>query len=134
MTRSTLPYVNMTQDIALFHEKFNLEYEGPPRLLAQDLHAFRSNFMEEELAEYCKAYAEQDLEGQLDALVDLVYVALGTAYLHGFDFNEAWRRVQHANMQKVRAQTSSDSKRGSMHDVVKPKGWRPPDLSDLVKT
>lgn len=67
-----------------------------------------------------------------DALIDLVYVALGTAYLHRFPFNEGWARVQEANMRKVRANKKSDSKRRTTHDVVKPPGWRSPELDDLV--
>jgi predicted HAD superfamily Cof-like phosphohydrolase len=88
--------------------------------------------MTEELEEYYDAWNDSDMPGQLDALVDLVYVALGTAHMQGFDFNEAWRRVHDANMQKVRAQNADESKRGSALDVVKPEGWKPADLSDLV--
>lgn len=89
-------------------------------------------FMFEELQEYCDASATNDLEGMLDALVDLTYVVLGTAYLHGFDFNEAFRRVHEANMKKIRAVSKHDSKRGTSYDVVKPAGWEPADLSDLA--
>jgi predicted HAD superfamily Cof-like phosphohydrolase len=121
-----------TVDIANFHMKFELEYNGPPRELEEKLSNFRFHFMAEELSEYLKSVNKGDLEGQLDALVDLVYVAVGTAYLQGFDFDEAWRRVHDANMKKVRAKTISDSKRASTYDVVKPEGWTPPDLSDLV--
>jgi predicted HAD superfamily Cof-like phosphohydrolase len=102
--------------------------------------------LQEELNEYKKSVAmgagsqlldpdnvHSHMAQALDGLVDLVYVALGTAYLHGFDFREAWRRVHFANMNKVRAsQDGSDSKRGSSYDVIKPPGWRPPDHSDLV--
>jgi len=134
-------------DIRDFHEKFSLEYNGPPRQLHGDFGQFRSKFMAEELAEYLgfddaekKFFCDlavmksewTSLEHQLDALVDLVYVAVGTAYMHGFDFDEAWRRVHEANMKKVRAVKASDSLRGSTYDVVKPPGWKPADLSDLV--
>ena len=67
------------------------------------------------------------------ALVDLVYVAIGTAHLHGFDFEEAWRRVHHANMQKIRTPNAEASTRGSKHDVIKPEGWEPPSHTDLVE-
>ena len=144
---------SMTKDIEDFHGKFGLQYKGPPRQLDVDLGLFRTKFMGEELFEYAgtpddlRYVAEQAmvnhipdsgppaLVDQLDALVDLVYVALGTAYLHGFNFDEAWRRVHRANMAKVRASSDgSDSKRKSSHDVVKPPGWTAPDLSDLVKS
>ncbi len=73
------------QDIKDFHEKFGLVYDGPPRSLPQDLASFRTNFLIEETDEYILASKRAD---ELDALVDLVYVAMGTAYLHGFDFDE----------------------------------------------
>lgn len=124
---------DMFEDVRQFQLKFGLEYAGPPRVLPMDLTAFRVGFLHEEFKEYCEASDDGDTERMLDALVDLVYVALGTAYQHGFDFNEAWRRVHVANMAKVRVERASDSKRGSTYDVVKPPGWKPPDLSDLVQ-
>lgn len=121
------------QDIKDFHKKFGLEYNGPPRQLPQNLHLFRVKFLSEELDEYRIALVENNKVDQLDALVDLVYVALGTAYLHGFNIQEAWRRVHEANMKKARALKNEDSKRGSAeYDVIKPPGWKPANLKDLV--
>jgi predicted HAD superfamily Cof-like phosphohydrolase len=149
-------------DIADFHQKFDLTYDGNARQLPNDLIEFRIGFMQEELDEYVTHASETaveltgpegddhsqengggftpdkdavvaGLEGQLDALVDLVYVALGTAYLQGFKFEEAWARVHAANMRKKRAEPDgSDSKRGSPNDVVKPEGWVAPSHTDLV--
>ena len=124
--------VNFVQDIIDFQTKFGLEYKGPPRQLPEDLETFRRKFMMEELIEYAHACEHRDKVGMLDGLVDLLYVAFGTAHLHGFDIQKAWARVHEANMKKVRALRESDSKRGSTYDVIKPEGWKPPDLSDLV--
>lgn len=131
------------QDIMDFHEKFEIPYNDGPRRLPADLANFREDFMEEELKEYKEAIYrmyfydlnEEDMEKALDGLVDLTYVTLGTAYLHGFDFREAWRRVHSANMKKVRAIAEGDdrSHRDAKFDVVKPEGWRAPVLTDLVK-
>ena len=125
--------MTMIRDIADFHTKFGLAYNGNPQQLSEELSAFRIKFMQEELDEYVHSTVTNDLEGQLDALVDLVYVALGTAYMQGFNFKEAWRRVHEANMRKVRATSEEQSKRNSSSDVVKPAGWVAPDLKDLVK-
>lgn len=150
---------NLFGDIIRFHRKFDLEYTDGPRpqlpgaadarlaeitqmlrrldevvkLLQtpENLQVFRTRFMIEELTEYVDAVARGSAADAFDALIDLVYVALGTAYLHGFPFNSGWRRVQDANMEKVRGDAVT-SKRGSTHDVVKPEGWQPPDLTDLV--
>lgn len=137
---------NLFEDIIDFHEKFGLTFNGKPRVLDEELAKFRVGFMAEELGEYCldhqnteefvqmmkDAIVSVPLEKQFDALIDLVYVVLGTAYMQGFDFNEGWRRVHEANMKKVRAERAVDSTRGSTYDVIKPPGWCPPDLSDLV--
>lgn len=149
------------EDIISFHTKYQLDVEMKPRELPKDLSLFRIGFMIEELAEYAQSSGYTNLsrqlnelhesikdenswltrrneggrclETQFDSLIDLVYVAIGTSYLHGVDFDEGWRRVHEANMKKVRVENASDSKRGSTYDVVKPRGWKPPDLSDLVK-
>jgi len=88
-----------------------------------------------------------DLESSLDALVDLMVVLLGTAYCMGFlndvptsssgptektIFEEAWRRVQNANLSKVRVKSASESKRGSGFDLKKPEGWEAPKFKDLI--
>jgi predicted HAD superfamily Cof-like phosphohydrolase len=121
-------------DIVEFHRKFGQAYDGPPRFLPDDLHSFREKFMKEELQEYIDGVIVDDKARQLDALVDLVYVALGTAYLHGFDFREAWRRVHRANMSKVLANPEGDTRshRDVKYDIVKPEGWVPPNHDDLV--
>lgn len=123
---------NLVGMIAEFHEKFGLEYSGAPRQLQPEVSQFRQMFHMEEAREYAGCAATGDMHGMLDALVDQVYVCLGTAYLHGFDFNEAFRRVHEANMKKVRAMHAGESKRGSSFDVVKSEGWTAPDLTDLV--
>jgi predicted HAD superfamily Cof-like phosphohydrolase len=125
--------MNHFRDIKNFHEKFDLPpVDSKPSPLPMDLLKFRLRFMQEELSEYAQAAQDGDLNKQLDALVDLVYVALGTAYLQRFPFNTAFARVHAANMAKVRALRESDSVRGSMYDVVKPPGWVAPSHADLV--
>jgi len=130
------------EDVGDFHRKFGLETtdNGAPQKLSVDAAKFRLKFLLEEVREYAEATgftldygvyfkggAVQDLPGAFDALIDLVYVALGTAQLHRFPWEDGWAAVQTANMQKERAKADgSDSKRGSSLDVIKPEGWNPP--------
>jgi predicted HAD superfamily Cof-like phosphohydrolase len=123
----------MWSDILAFHKKFSLPIPSRPTKLVNHLRQFRVNFLDEELNEYKAALGTGDMEQQLDALVDLVYVALGTAVMQGFDFEEAWRRVHAANMLKTKYSRTNPGKRKSRFDVVKPVGWIRPDLRDLVK-
>lgn len=78
------------------------------------------------------AAPRQDLPKIFDGLIDLVYVALGTAHLHHFPWAEGFAEVQRANMQKVRAQRAADSTRGSTFDVIKPAGWTPPNIIEVL--
>jgi len=124
----------LSRDLRLFHSKFGLHYDGPPRFLPEELSKLRIVQLHEEVNEYEDAVKNKDLHGQFDALIDMIYFAVGTIGVHGFPFQEGWDRVQAANMAKVRATCAADSKRGSASDVVKPPGWTPPDLSDLICT
>lgn len=119
-------------DVGDFHHKFDLtsvNHEGAgPREVTEELFEFRKKFLYEELDEFIEGWEEQDFVKMFDSLLDLVYVAMGTAHLFGFPWQEGWDAVQAANMSKVRAaKDGSDSKRGSSFDVVKPEGWQAPD-------
>jgi thymidylate synthase (FAD) len=117
-----------------FHEKFKLGYEGPPRWIP-DMQEFRTKFMQEELDEYKEAIQDGNMVKAFDALIDLVYVTLGTAYLHGFPMDEGFDAVQEANLLKERVVSKDQSKRDSLFDIIKPEGWVPPEekLEDLLR-
>ncbi len=118
----------MFEDIKEFHKKFNLEALYNPGFLSEDVMEFRIKFLEEELNEFIKAYEDNNLHDAFDALIDLTYVVLGTAYLMGLPFKLGWDDVHEANMAKVKVENSAQSKRGHSSDVIKPKGWLAPDL------
>lgn len=69
-----------------------------------------------------------DLAGQADALVDLVYVALGTAVMMGLPWQELWSDVHAANLRKVRGRT----KRDMPLDLMKPEGWVGPQTASIL--
>lgn len=146
------------QDVQAFHDKFGLNLERPktPWLLSPELFRFRLGFMLEELAEYAEAHGAHEyamainqlalgakharlspvgnLAAAADALIDLSVVTLGTADFHGIPWQECWEEVHHANMSKVRAKADgSNSKRASGFDVVKPEGWKPPNIEKVLK-
>ena len=120
------------QDVVQFHCKFGIQYQGPPRALPEDLFKFRIKRLADEHCEYLDAVAAGIHKDQLDALVDLVYIALGNAHLHGWDFDEAWKRVHATNMSKERVSVRNPGKYGHFTDIVKPAGWSTPQLDDLV--
>ncbi len=125
--------VNMLDDVAAFHTKFEIPRPAQPGLLPVEDMGYRISFLFEEMQEMVTAFEDENLEEQFDALIDLVYVALGTAWMLGLPFGEGWARVHEANMKKERATNEFDprSKRMNALDIVKPEGWTKPDLSDL---
>jgi len=125
-------------DVGDFHEKFELDnvthHPVGPRDISAEFMEFRIKFLKEELSEFIVAYDIHDTPMMFDALLDLVYVAMGTAHLLGFPWQDGWDEVQRANMMKIRASSDGqDSKRGSSFDVVKPPNWVPPDIEGVLR-
>lgn len=146
----TIPNSKEFADVDAFHEKFQLLRFQKPGHLTKGKLKERVEFMQEELIEFVEAcglslfvnehayehvvevtewdHTNQDLAKQADALVDLVYVALGTAVMLGLPWDWLWNDVQRANMAKVRGMT----KRGHAVDVTKPPGWQGPQTQRIL--
>jgi len=90
---------------------------------------FRIAFLQEELDEMKTATNGDDV---VDALIDLCVVAIGTLDAFDIESDEAWNRVHQKNMQKEVGIKASRPNPLGLPDLIKPEGWTPPDLSDLV--
>ncbi len=125
------------RDVGDFHEKFNLPTRwGKPQCepMKSVEYRYRIDFLREELAEFEEAVAAGSLERQLDALADLVYVALGTAHYLGAPFDDVWVAVHSANMRKVlRTDSDPTHKRGRIERIHKPEGWKSPDILAVIE-
>lgn len=116
-------------DVLAFHQKFGVPMPQEPSFLGSEAFGFRLNFMQEELNEFYDDHTAGDMLKAADALVDLVYVTIGTALMMGLPWPRLWEEVQRANMAKERATSAGQSKRCTALDVIKPLGWIPPDHS-----
>lgn len=102
-----------------------------PELLSEDRATFREGFMQEELDEFRKANRAGDLDGSVDACIDLLYVTVGALGEMGVLVQPTWDEVQRANMAKMRGGLSK--RPGSKgFDAVKPDGWRAPSHADYL--
>lgn len=125
-------------DVGWFHKRFELHevsWDGDPgpTEITPELLEFRTRFLKEELQEFTDASLVMDHAAMADALIDLVYVAMGTAHFFGYPWQELWDDVQRANMAKERAAADgSNSARQSAWDVVKPEGWVPPKTAEIL--
>lgn len=87
--------------------------------------------IEEEYTEFTLAvHQENDVE-QLDACIDMIWVILGYCKMKGYDVDGAWEEVSNTNFAKINAETGKVNRR---HDgkILKPEGWKPPDLKPFV--
>ena len=131
------------EDVADFNRKFSMLIGYRPQHLTKRKLIERVEFMREELREFaeaaglagdlhvlCEGTASQDLAGMADALVDIVYVAKGTAVMMGLGevWPEMWAEVQRANMAKERGV----GKRGNLVDCIKPPGWVGPNHEAIL--
>jgi predicted HAD superfamily Cof-like phosphohydrolase len=120
-----------------FNQKFNLPL-GLGNQLDEAAQEYRLKFLHEELQELEEALEEGDQVKAFDALLDLCYVAYGTALFMGIDpaqWHAGMLAVHNANMSKRRATSEEQSKRGSTLDVVKPSGWVSPEgrLKEIIE-
>lgn len=90
---------------------------------------FRIRFLEEELDELVDA---TEAEHVVDALIDLIVVALGT--LESFQVNSdiAWKRVHEANLNKQPGIKSSRPNPLGLPDLIKNENWIAPCHKDNV--
>ncbi len=118
---------SMIQAIAKMHLKFGITHKHLK--WTEEEKDFRLLAMQEEIDEYMEAETRED---ELDALLDLVVFAMGTAERQGLlnVFEEGFMRVMRANCNK---EIGKNAKRGNFQiDLVKPEYWKPPILTDLV--
>lgn len=113
-----------------FHKKFDMMVHDKPTDLTSKKLNERYDFMLEELTEFKNSIEPRDMAGLADALVDIVYVAMGTAVQMGLPWEELFADVQRANMAKVRGIT----KRGVAVDCMKPEGWVSPKTDEILET
>ena len=117
-------------DIAMMHRKFNLGIGFHPQLLEGPTMHARYDFLDEEMSELMLAIDAKDMPGIVDALVDIVVVAKGTAVMMGVQWGAHWGEVHRANMAKKRG---AQPKRPHMPAaLITPEGWVPPNHQLII--
>lgn len=106
-----------------FHQAYSVPRQDKPTLLTRDRVAKRAKWMEEEIEELRQA---QTLTEQADAMIDLIYLALGTLVEMGVKPQRLFDIVHHANMSKL-WQDGKPRYRESDGKVIKPPTWQDPD-------
>ncbi len=104
-----------------FQEKFGHPYKDSPTMMDSDRAQKRYNWMLEEINEFLEA---EDIVEQADAMIDVMYFALGTLVEMGIRPDALFEIVHTANMTKL----WEDGKPhyGPDGKTIKPKRWEDP--------
>lgn len=113
-----------------FHKAFNHPISEKPTLLTIERAKARYKWMLEEIDEFIEATENYDLYEQADALIDVMYFALGTLVEMGIPPAELFATVQKANMSKL--WEDGRPHYNEIGKVIKPVGWKDPH-NELVK-
>lgn len=112
------------EDVRLFQKKFNHPVADEPQCMEKERALKRYSWMKEEIDEFLEAVDAKDIVEQADAMIDLMYFALGTLVEMGIKPDDLFQIVQKANMSKLwedgKPHYSPDGK------TIKPKTWVDP--------
>ncbi len=116
-----------------FNEAFEIPKMEAPGLGPDDLAELRVKLLREEVEEYAQALADGDLVEVLDALADIGYILAGSVINHGLHhlYDEAFAEVHRSNMAKL---VDGKVLRREDGKVMKPEGWTPPELADILSS
>ncbi|SEA10152.1 HAD family hydrolase [Alkalimonas amylolytica] len=105
-----------------FHQAFSHPISDSPTLMPAERKHKRYKWMLEEINEFLEA---ESIESQSDAMIDLIYFALGTLVETGVRPGKLFDIVHNANMTKLwpdgKPRMNGDGK------IIKPSGWLDPE-------
>jgi predicted HAD superfamily Cof-like phosphohydrolase len=109
------------EQVKEFQKAFNHPVKGTPTFMEEDRAMKRSKWMIEEIDEFLEA---EDVNEQADAMIDLIYFALGTLVEIGVKPQALMDIVQDANMSKL--WEDGNPRYNELGKVIKPEGWQDP--------
>jgi len=84
-----------------FHCAFGLDVRDVPSEVAPELAAHRGELLAEEAEEVAEVSVAGPLDRLAHELADVVYVAYGTALVHGIDLDAVIAEIHRSNMSKL---------------------------------
>ncbi|MEJ8671434.1 MULTISPECIES: MazG nucleotide pyrophosphohydrolase domain-containing protein [unclassified Streptomyces] len=114
-----------------FHLAFGLDARSTPTEVSVELAAHRGELLAEEAAEVAEVAVAGPLDKLAHELADVVYVAYGTALVHGIDLDAVLAEIHRSNMTKLgpdgRVARRADGK------VLKGEHYEVPDVSSVLR-
>jgi len=117
--------------VRAFHLAVGLDARSTPTEVSSGLAAQRRELLVEEAAEVAEVSVEGPLDKLAHELADVVYVAYGTALVHGIDLDSVIAEIHRSNMTKLGPDGSvvrrADGK------VLKGEHYEAPDVSAVLR-
>ncbi|AOR31734.1 hypothetical protein BFF78_12330 [Streptomyces fodineus] len=114
-----------------FHRAFGLDARRTPTEVHPELAAHRGELLAEEAAEVAEVAVDGPLDRLAHELADVVYVAYGTALVHGIDLDQVIAEIHRANMSKLGP--DGQVARRADGKVLKGEHYRAPDVSAVLR-
>ncbi|WP_406121343.1 MazG nucleotide pyrophosphohydrolase domain-containing protein [Streptomyces sp. NBC_00989] len=114
-----------------FHRAFGLDARTTPTEVAPGLAAHRGELLAEEAAEVAEVSVSGPLDRLAHELADVVYVAYGTALVHGVDLDAVIAEIHRANMTKIGP--DGEIARRADGKVLKGEHYEAPDVSGVLR-
>lgn len=117
--------------VRAFHLAVGLDARSTPTEVSSELAAQRGKLLAEEAAEVAEVSVGGPLDQLAHELADVVYVAYGTALVHGIDLDAVIAEIHRSNMTKLgpdgRVARRDDGK------VLKGEHYEAPDVSAVLR-
>ncbi|MFD8047568.1 MazG nucleotide pyrophosphohydrolase domain-containing protein [Streptomyces chartreusis] len=115
-----------------FHLAFGLAARSTPAEVSRDLAAHRGDLLAEEAAEVAEVSVTGPLDRLAHELADVVYVAYGTALVHGIDLDAVLAEIHRSNMTKLGP--DGQVARRADGKVLKGEHYEAPDVSGVLRS
>ncbi|MEU6352539.1 MazG nucleotide pyrophosphohydrolase domain-containing protein [Streptomyces sp. NPDC047072] len=117
--------------VRAFHLAFGLDARTTPTEVSPELAAQRGRLLAEEAAEVAEVAVDGPLDRLAHELADVVYVAYGTALVHGIDLDEVIAEIHRSNMTKLGP--DGEVSRRADGKVLKGDHYEAPDVAAVLR-
>jgi predicted HAD superfamily Cof-like phosphohydrolase len=116
-----------------FNDAFKISSNDFFDVITTSEYGLEFNMLDEELNEYFTACMENNRVEIADAIGDMLYLIIGTAYKHGLDAEELGKvmdEIHRSNMSKLH---NGEVVKTSVGKVVKPDTFSPPNIAEVLE-
>lgn len=118
----TVGFINPDQGMAYY------------RMMIEEMAEFQLAFTKTLLdVDYTEEQCNEIIAEIFDGCIDLIVVTIGFMHSMGLPAEAGWREVMQSNLSKIDPETGF-VKRREDGKVLKPAGYKPPDLLSLIKS